>query len=77
MLTGEIAKQYLKRFGNAPTLQIAKKLCDEHPLIFSSTEQARMVVRYYRGSIGNKNRKYLKDEEYVRSIEDSLQKKGG
>jgi len=75
LLTGDIAKQYLKRFGSASTLQIARKLVEDHPLIFPGTEQSRSIVRYYRGATGKKNRAGLKDDEFVRSLEDAMAQK--
>jgi len=75
MLTGEIAKQYLRRFGNASTIQLARKLVEEHPLVFGSVEQARSILRYYRGAYGKHGRHYLKDTEHIRSLEDAMAQK--
>jgi len=75
MLTGEIVKQYLRRFRNTSSVQIARILCEQHPLVFGNTEQARTLVRYYRGALGVKGRVKLKDKEYIRSIEDAMLQK--
>ena len=75
MLVGDITKQYLKRFKSTSSLQIAKKLVDEHPLIFGNLEQARDAVRYYRGASGQSNRKKLQDTEFIRTLEDAMAKK--
>uniref|UniRef100_A0A6M3XG62 Putative calcineurin-like phosphoesterase n=1 Tax=viral metagenome TaxID=1070528 RepID=A0A6M3XG62_9ZZZZ len=75
MLSGDIAKKYLSRFGNTSTLQLARMLTKDHPLIFADVEQARACLRYYRGAIGKNNRNYLKDTEFIRSLEDALAKK--
>lgn len=45
----KIVKEYLIKFHNKPTQTIARKLHKDHPLDFSTTEQARASVRYYRG----------------------------
>jgi len=71
MLSGDIAKQYLSKFRNTSSLQIARILTEEHPLIFSNVEQARDVVRYYRGAHGKLHRKKVSDE-HIRSIEEGM-----
>jgi predicted phosphodiesterase len=75
MIAGDLAKQYLRRYSTTSTLQIARILSKEHPLIFGDIEQARQVVRYYRGAQGKENRQYLKDTEFIRPIEQALQDK--
>ena len=75
MLSGDIAKQYLKRFKSISSLQIARKLHDEHPLIFDTVENARAIIRYYRGAHGKKDRSNLATDEYIRPIEEALSKK--
>lgn len=75
MLAGDIAKQYLKRFKKSSNLLIARLLCQDHPLIFDTVDNARQVVRYYRGASGNRNRGYLKDRDYIRPIEEAMEKK--
>lgn len=75
MLSGDTAKQYLKRFSSSSSLQIARLLHQDHPLIFDNVEHARRIVRYYRGASGKKNKNTLKDTEFVRSIEDAMSKK--
>ncbi len=75
MIAGDIAKQYLKRYSTTSTLQIARILQKEHPLIFGDIDQARQVVRYYRGAQGDHNRKKLKETEFIRTTEQALQDK--
>ena len=75
MLTGDIAKQYLKRFSSLSTLGIARLLHQEHPLIFDSAESARQILRYYRGANGKYQREHLKDHSLVRPIEEAMEKK--
>jgi len=72
MLSGDIAKQYLSKYRNASSNQIARKLAEDHPLIFSNSEHARLVVRYYRGALGKYNRKHLSSNEHIRSIEEGM-----
>lgn len=72
-IAGEITKQYLRRFPHASSLQIARKIKDEHPLVFDDIENARRCVRYYRGAIGKKNRSKV-DDEFIRPIEEAIEK---
>jgi len=72
MLAGDITKQYLARFHNTSSLQIARIMAKEHPLIFSDVEVARNHVRYYRGAHGKRNRKRMGTDEYIRSIEEGM-----
>ncbi len=72
MLSGEITKQYLKRFSAASSLQIARLLHQDHPLIFGNLEQARTVVRYYRGAIGQRARNKLQTDEFIRPLEEAM-----
>jgi len=74
-LVGDIVKQYLTEYPSASTLQIAKKLRLEQPQLFNDTENARTIVRYYRGAIGKKGRSDLADESFIRPIEEALEKK--
>lgn len=75
MIAGDLAKQYLGRYQTTSTLQIARILQKEHPLIFGDIEQARHVVRYYRGALGKDARRTLKDTEFIRPIEEAMQDK--
>jgi len=75
LLAGEIAKRYLKRFSGASSNQIAKILAEKHPLIFPDSEQARNIVRYYRGAQGKAARSRLTTDEYIRPIEEAMEKK--
>ena len=74
MLAGDIAKQYLQKFRSYSTLQIARKMCEEHPLIFADTENARNALRYYRGAKGKKLRKSLADDSNIRTLEEMEKK---
>ncbi len=41
--------EYLQKFPNATTTGLARLIANENPLDFDSQEQARAIVRYYRG----------------------------
>lgn len=55
-VAGDIARQVCVDFPEAPTLTLAKKIAKEHPSCFTSVEQARSLVRTYRGENGQHNR---------------------
>lgn len=60
-LKSTLARKYITRFPNTPSLTLAKKLYSENPTEFKDVEDARSVVRYIRGLQGKNSRK---DGEY-------------
>lgn len=65
---GIIVKEYLDKWGNEiGSLTLAKKIYAENPLCFNDVEDVRDKIRYYRGNKGDKERKKLKDERYLRN----------
>lgn len=74
MIAGDITKQYLRRFPNASSKQLARMLTKEHPLLFTE-ESARGCVRYYRGAKGKEKREALATDEFLRPIEEAIEKK--
>jgi len=64
-LGGEIVKDYIKKYRQSPSLSIAKIMVKEHPETYHSIEQARAIVRYYRGSSGERSRAKLPDARIV------------
>lgn len=65
-LKGTLAKQILEAFPDAPTLTLARILHRDEPLIFSSVEDARFIIRYHRGACGDKNRECLADTDHIK-----------
>lgn len=65
-IQGKIIMELLTKFPRASSLCIAKLAYENNPLLFNSVESARCAVRYYRGAIGDGNRKYL--EAYGRDF---------
>lgn len=47
--SGKIVKQYLAKFPNTPTRTLAKVVINDYPSIFLDFEQARGLIKYYRG----------------------------
>jgi predicted phosphodiesterase len=70
MLTekGRIALQYLEQYKdkNLPSKTLAGIMVKDYPEVFKTIENARNSVRYYRGNIGNKDRKKLTNRTYMR-----------
>jgi predicted phosphodiesterase len=71
----EIAKQYLSKYTDTSTLQLARIIFKEHPKVFNSIEHARHILRYYRGASGKNDRAKLTDPTLIRSQEDALKHK--
>jgi len=61
-INGEVAKELISRFPDTPTMTLAKKLYAENPILFSSLDNARCVIRYHRGQAGEHNRKHIPKE---------------
>lgn len=57
MTKAEIAQKYHDENRNMPTLELARIMAQKEPFFFESTEAARHVLRYIRGSSGKANRK--------------------
>ena len=51
-----IAAELCKQFPNTPSLQLARKLHKEHPLLYRDAEAARGVIRHVRGTKGKRHR---------------------
>lgn len=52
----DLALELCKQFPDAPSLQLARKLRKDHPVVFHSTEYARDKIRHIRGAKGNRLR---------------------
>lgn len=58
-----ITQEYLAKFPNTHTLTLAKKIYKENKKAFADVEDARSVVRRYRGQFGDKARKEIVNKE--------------
>lgn len=56
----------LDQFPNTPTLTLARICYRDNKQLYSSVEDARGIIRRYRGASGIKNRQTLKNRKYVR-----------
>lgn len=65
---GELVKSYLKQFPSISSYRLASMLIEKYPADFTSHDNARALIRYYRGSMGDRLRKQLTDETYLPKI---------
>jgi predicted phosphodiesterase len=63
-----IIRTAIEDFSTAGSKTIAEVLFRKNKCLFSSLEDARSAVRYYRGASGNKNRGRLKSKQLVRPL---------
>jgi hypothetical protein len=66
--SGELVKSYLKKFPSISSNKLATMLITEYPADFKSHDTARALIRYYRGSIGDRQRSKLTPETYMPKI---------
>ena len=52
-----IVKEYLTKFGGLSHSQIARKIYDDYPHIFTDIDKCRYCVRYYCGKAGSLHKK--------------------
>ena len=64
-IKGELACKYLEQYPSHPTKSIAAILFEKEPDVFDSVEQARNVVRFYRGRKDGGNC-LPKDKRFIR-----------
>lgn len=64
-LQGEIVKKYLEKYPMMPSLTIAKLVYNENPKVFRGVENARNLIRYYRGRSGKKCRSELGTRDFL------------
>ena len=65
-IKGEIVKEYPQKWPDLKNRTLARKIHEENPLVFSDVEEARFVVRSYRGKAGDYKRKHLADRRFIR-----------
>lgn len=60
----EIVLEYLGKFPKLATLALARTIYNSDPELFDSVDQVRSLVKYYRGNMGERNRKQLGNREH-------------
>jgi len=61
---GELAREYVARFPATENRQLAKMLCQDHPQVFYSLNQARTRIRYYRSAQGEHHRDAVAEKQF-------------
>lgn len=56
-INAQYIREYILKYPKHSDYNIARLLCLEHPMLFEDMEKTRSMVRYYKGSHGNKDRK--------------------
>ena len=56
----------LDKFPNTPSRTLARICYRDNPELYKDEDDVRLIIRRYRGSNGEKNRKKLKNKKYVR-----------
>ena len=67
--TGKITEKYCTEYSYLSSIGLARMLKQDYPLLFTSIDHARGMVRAYRGSNGEKNRKSMKSRIILKSIQ--------
>lgn len=62
--SGKIALEYIELFPKTPLLTLARKMYNENPEVYTDTDHARSMIRYYKGKSGNKQRHYATDKSH-------------
>ena len=73
-LKGEIVKEYLLKFPDAHNNTLARIIYNENKAAFKDVENVRSVIRYYRGSLGEKLKQQLQDRRFMMKPKKSFPK---
>jgi hypothetical protein len=60
----EIVKNYFKEWGHLANRTLARKICEEHPATFTNVEDARRIIRHYKGEDGKSKRRSCTDKTF-------------
>lgn len=55
-IKGRLCLEYLTKFPDTPTATLARTIYKAHKELFTNVETVRTLLRYYRGSLGDKQR---------------------
>jgi hypothetical protein len=64
LLRRKIIIDHLERFPNTPSTTLARIIARDNPLLFKDIEDARGMIRVYRGQSGKLMRDNMKRKEY-------------
>lgn len=63
--TCKIIFEYLEKWGNLPSLTLAKKIYSENKSAFTNIDGVRTRIRYLRGTTGDKHRQQLRTLDFI------------
>jgi predicted phosphodiesterase len=63
-LTGQTTLEALAKWPDLPNLTLARKLYEDNPEVYTTLDNARASVRYYRGACGSKKRANVKIDNF-------------
>lgn len=61
----EVVLKYLEEYKDIGHAPLSRMIYENNRDLFNDSEQARSIIRYYRGKTGNHNRKYLKESKHL------------
>lgn len=62
----DVVKDYLRRYPDTNKLTLARMIFADHPELYPNVETIRSNIRLFTGASGAKNRKNVKDREFIR-----------
>lgn len=68
-LPGKVVTEYLEKYPKLANLTLAKLVYKENKEVFTSFDSCRVLIRYYRGANGKKQRDVLKDRRFLRDLQ--------
>jgi len=68
-LKSDIVKEYLEKWPDLPSNQLARMIYndDNNCFLFTDKEDVRCIIRYYRGARGQELRKHLSTTKYLKN----------
>jgi AMMECR1 domain-containing protein len=67
-LKGQVVLEYLEKFPNTTSRMLARIIYRDNMALFTTLDSTRLMIRYYRGSVGDTHRKALTNKKYVRKF---------
>jgi chromosome condensin MukBEF complex kleisin-like MukF subunit len=65
-LGAQVIMEYLEKYPNASTMMLARMVYRDNVALFTNLEDARSIIRHYRGACGEKRKNNLTNKNYVR-----------
>lgn len=68
-MKSNVIKQILTLYPDRSSTTLARMISEEYPEMFTTIEQARDLIRYYRGQHGRKSRSELKNKTFQKEYQ--------